>query len=220
MSGVTSGAPGEGQSSPGAPIGDPGAAAAEGSARDATPGGPVRRSIHALSTAFAVLAAVLVMAIMFSTAADVTVRQITGASIPGVVEYSEVLMVGLIFLGLAYAQRCGAHIGVDLVVQRLPARVGHVVASVGLMIAIAVVALMAWETLGVALQSFETREFRFGLVQVPIWPARALIPIGLVALLLELAVTLSDEIAALRHRPAAPSGSEPTPTSQDAGGAR
>lgn len=182
------------------PIGGPGAEAAEGSARDATSAGPVRSTIHALSTAFGVLAALLVMAIMFSTAADVASRQLTGSSIAGVVEYSEVLMVGLIFLGLAYAQRTGAHIGVDLVTERMPARVAHAVRSVGLVIAIAIVAIMAWETLEVALRSFESREFRFGLVQVPIWPARLLIPIGLTSLLLELAVTLCDEVVAFRRR--------------------
>lgn len=136
---------------------------------------------------------------MISTAADVTARQLTGSSIPGVVEYSEVLMVGLIFLGLAYAQRTGAHIGVDLITERMPVRVAHLVRSVGLVIAIVVVAVMGWETLEVALRSFESREFRFGLVQVPIWPARLLIPIGLGALLLELAVSLYDEVVALRR---------------------
>lgn len=137
---------------------------------------------------------------MVSTAADVTSRQLTGSSIPGVVEYSEVLMVGLIFLGLAYAQRVGAHIGVDLVTERMPVRVAHAVRTVGLVIAIGIVAIMAWETLEVALRSFESREFRFGLVQVPIWPARLMIPLGLGALLLELGVSLYDEVVALRNR--------------------
>lgn len=153
-----------------------------------------------MSTAFGVLAAVLIMAIMFSTAADVTARQVTGSSIAGVVEYSEVLMVGLIFLGLAYAQRTGAHIGVDLVTERLPARVAHGVRSVGLVIAMVVITIMAWQTLEVALRSVQSGEYRFGLVQVPIWPARLLIPIGLTALLLELAVSLYDEVVALRRR--------------------
>lgn len=182
------------------PIGGPPAHPADGTARDAVPGGPVRRAVHALSTLFGVLAALLIVAIMASTAADVATRQLTGSSIPGVVEYSEVLMVGLIFLGLAYAQRTGAHIGVDLVTERMPVRVAHAVRSVGLLLAILVLAVMAWETLEVALRAVESREYRFGLVQVPIWPARLLIPIGLVALLLELAITLIDEVEAYRHR--------------------
>lgn len=160
----------------------------------------MRRAVHALSTTFGVIAAVLIVVIMLSTAADVAVRQVTGASIPGVVEYSEVLMVGLIFLGLAYAQRARAHIGVDLVTERMPVRVAHVVRAVGLALAFVVLAVMAYETLQVALRSFESREFRFGLVQVPIWPARMIIPIGLVALLLELAISLHDEVVGARTR--------------------
>lgn len=162
--------------------------------------GPLRRAVHLLSMAFGVLAAVLVVAIMLSTAADVAVRQITGSSIPGVVEYSEVLMVGLVFLGLAYAQRAKAHIGVDMFTERMPARLGHLVRAVGLMVAFVVLAVMAWETAQVAVTSFGNREFRFGLVRVPIWPARAIIPLGLVALLLELALTIWDELLGARDR--------------------
>lgn len=146
------------------------------------------------------LAALIIVAIMFSTAADVTSRQLTGSSIAGVVEYSEVLMVSLIFLGLAYAQRTGAHIGVDIFLERMPARAAHVVRAVGLLIAFLVVAIMAYETLQVALRSFESREFRFGLVPVPIWPARLLIPLGLAALLLELSVSVYDEVVSARRR--------------------
>lgn len=162
--------------------------------------GPVRRAIHLLSKTFGVIAAVLIIVIMLSTAADVAVRQATGASIPGVVEYSEVLMVGLVFLGLAYAQRARAHIGVDLVTERMPVRVAHIARAIGLTIAFVVLAIMAYETFEVALRSFESREFRFGLVQVPIWPARMIIPIGLVALLLELSISLYDEIVGARTR--------------------
>ncbi|WP_166532108.1 TRAP transporter small permease subunit [Blastococcus xanthinilyticus] len=162
------------------------------------PGGPVRRAIHALATAFGVLAALLIVGIMLSTALDVLVRQLTGSSIPGVVEYSEVLLAGLVFLGLAYAQRTGAHIGVDLVTERLPVRTAHVVRAIGLVVVLAVLLWTTYETTVVAIRSFEVGEFRFGLVPVPIWPVRMVIPLGLVALVLELALTTYDEITGAR----------------------
>ncbi|MGY1915588.1 TRAP transporter small permease [Blastococcus sp. HT6-30] len=162
------------------------------------PGGPVRKVIHLIATTFGVIAALLIVGIMISTALDVLVRQITGSSIPGVVEYSEVLLAGLVFLGLAYAQRTGAHIGVDLVTERLPTRTAHVVRAVGLVVAIAVLLWMTYETAVVAVNSFQVGEFRFGLVPVPIWPIRIVIPLGLVALILELALSTYDEIVGAR----------------------
>lgn len=154
--------------------------------------------IHGISTTFGIIAALLIVAVMFSTAADVIVRQLTGSSIPGVVEYSEVLLVALIFLGLAYAQRVKAHIGVDIVTERLKPRVSHVVRAVGLVLAILVLAWMAYETAVVAVHAFEVREYRFGLVQVPIWPVRIVVPVGLTVLILELALSAYDEIVGAR----------------------
>ncbi len=162
----------------------------------------VHRIVHTVSMTFAVVAAVLISIIMVSTVADVIERQRTGASIPGVVEYSEVFMVALIYLGLAYAQRVGAHIGVDILVTRLPARAAHVVQSVGLCVVIVVLAWMTYETAQVALASFGNREYRFGIVQVPIWPARALIPVGLAALVLALFLEFYDHVTGLRRLPA------------------
>jgi TRAP-type C4-dicarboxylate transport system permease small subunit len=184
--------------SPGALIGDQHSIVPIAGAAKAQPAGPVRTVIHAIATTFGVIAALLIVGIMFSTAADVLSRQLTGSSIPGVVEYSEVLLAGLVFLGLAYAQRTGAHIGVDLFTDRMRPRVGHVVRAVGLVIAIAMLLWMTYETTVVAIRSFEVGEFRFGLVPVPIWPVRMVIPLGLVALLLELALTTYDEIVGAR----------------------
>ncbi|SEK20041.1 TRAP-type mannitol/chloroaromatic compound transport system, small permease component [Blastococcus sp. DSM 46786] len=184
--------------SPDALIGDPHSIAPiAGSAEDRADG-TVRKVIHAIATTFGVIAALLIVGIMISTALDVLVRQVTGSSIPGVVEYSEVLLAGLVFLGLAYAQRTGAHIGVDLVTERLPARVAHVVRAIGLFVAIAVLLWMTYETAIVAINSFQVGEFRFGLVPVPIWPIRIVIPLGLVALVLELALSTYDEIVGAR----------------------
>ncbi len=158
----------------------------------------MRKVIHGISTAFGVVAALCIAAVMFSTAADVIVRQVTGSSIPGVVEYSEVLLVALVFLGLAYAQRVKAHIGVDIVTDRLRPRVSHVVRAVGLVLAILVLAWMTYETAMVAVHAFEVREYRFGLVQVPIWPVRIVVPVGLAVLILELVLSTYDEIVGAR----------------------
>lgn len=184
--------------SPDALIGDPHSVPPIDGTPVERPGGPVRKVIHAIATTFGVIAALLIVGIMISTALDVLVRQITGSSIPGVVEYSEVLLAGLVFLGLAYAQRTGAHIGVDLVTERMPARVAHVVRAFGLVVAIGVLLWMTYETALVAINSFQVGEFRFGLVPVPIWPIRIVIPLGLVALILELALSTYDEIVGAR----------------------
>jgi TRAP-type C4-dicarboxylate transport system permease small subunit len=153
---------------------------------------PVRRAIDGISKALAVLSALCVLIVMGAMVADVLRRYTTGRSIPGVAEYSEVLMVGMVFLGLGYAQKKGAHIGVDVLISRIPERVARIVKITGLVIVFFVIGWMAWETMLVAQSSVASREYRFGLSRVPIWPARLVIPLGLATLLSQLGLDILD----------------------------
>ena len=151
-----------------------------------------RRVVGTISRVLAVISAGLIMVIMVIMVADVARRYFTGSSIPGVIEYSEVLMVAVIYLGLAFAQRKGDHIGVDIFINRMPKRTAQLVEATGLVVVSLALLWMAWETLQVAQQSVATGEYRFGLARVPIWPARIVIPLGISVLLLELFFDIVD----------------------------
>lgn len=143
-----------------------------------------------ISTTFAVCASSIIAVIMLLTTADVIKRYITGSSLPGVTEFSEVFLVAAVFLGLAFAMRIGSHIGVDIVITRLRPRVSRAVQTIGMVIALVVLTWMAIETIGTAAHSIAINEFRYGLIKVPVWPAKILIPVGLSALILECVVFL------------------------------
>lgn len=138
-----------------------------------------------VSLAFAVVAASIIAVIMVMTTADVIKRFFTGSSIPGTSEFSEVFLVASVYLGLAFAMRIGAHVGVDLVIMRLRPRAARVVQAIGLSIAVIILSWMVFETVGTALHSISVNEFRYGIVKVPVWPAKIAIPVGLLALILE-----------------------------------
>lgn len=154
--------------------------------------GLIRRVVSVISRTMAVLSAALVLVITVIIVADVSRRYLTGRSIPGVIEYSEVLMVAVVFLGLAFAQRNQDHIGVDLFLSKLPRRAGQFVKAVGLVIVSGSFLWMLWETGKVAQRSYETGEHRFGLAQVPIWPARIVITVGVFFLLVEIFFDIAD----------------------------
>ena len=151
-----------------------------------------RRVIGGLSRVLAVISAMLILVIMVIMVADVGRRYFTGRSFPGVIEYSEVMMVAVIYLGLAYAQRKGDHIGVDIFTTRMPERVAQLVKATGLIIVSLALLWMAWETFLVAQRSVASGEYRFGLARVPIWPARITIPLGILVMVLEVAFDISD----------------------------
>lgn len=152
--------------------------------------------MRALRTADAVLGAVVrlgaylgalvILALMFATTADVVRRATSGKSIAGITEGSEVVLAIAVFLGLAYAQRAQVHVSTSVVVDRVPPAVAAIMRTVALVVACAFFAWVVDANVGKALDSVESGEYRFGLLKVPVWPARIAIAIGLALLTLEL----------------------------------
>lgn len=160
--------------------------------------GPVRKTLHAVATALALLAVLCIVIVLLATVADVLRRSLAGESVPGVVELSDVMMVAIVFLGLGYAERQGAHVSMTLLVRKLPPRAAAILNGLGLLLIMVIVAWMVWVTADRALESIETQEYRFGLVRVPVWPARVAIAVGLATYLLELALRLLDNVRTAR----------------------
>jgi TRAP-type C4-dicarboxylate transport system permease small subunit len=158
----------------------------------------MREIIHKLARLFALLSALFVLVMMFVTTADVVVRWYSGRSIAGAQEFSESFMVAIVYFGLAYALFSKEHVAVTVLTSRIPIRPAAVLRLTGQSIMIALVAWMIWVTGEEALRSFTSGEIRFGLLQVKLWPARTIIPLGLLAFLLQAILDYYDQIHALR----------------------
>lgn len=143
------------------------------------------RAIHLASRTLSWLAAAILIAIALATSVDAIFRLLTGRPIAGVIEYSEVALVALAFLGLAGAHLRGEHVSTDVVLRRAPKRLKRYITAMGLGVAIIGITVLTMATGLVAWDSVNTGEYRFGAVPVPLWPARISITLGLIALLAE-----------------------------------
>lgn len=167
-------------------------------------GGRTRHAIVVVARLLAAVSVLLILFMMISTVADVGRRQFAGKAIDGVIEMGEVLMVSTVFLGLAYAETRGAHVNMTLVVRKLPPRIAAIANSLGLLLVLLVVGWMVYVTGMRAYESFSANEYRFGLVQIPIWPARIALAVGLAAYFAALLPRLVDDIRSI-IRPEKPS---------------
>lgn len=140
------------------------------------------------------IAGVGIAVLMLATALDVGSRIITGRSVPGVIEVTEVVLVISVYFALLTAGRDGQHIRVRLLTDRLVPPVRRVVRSLGLAISILIVGWLTWATASKAIDSVISGEYRIGLAHVPIWPARVAIPLGLLLLALLLLFLLVVQI--------------------------
>lgn len=156
----------------------------------------LRAAIHKVSELMAICSTICTGVLMIAISLDVARRTVYGGSVPGVVEFSEALMVGIVFLGLADAEHTGSHVRVRLLTDRLPPRAAELLRGGSLALAGLLVGWMAWENGQRAWESYVTGEYRIGLLRFPQWPARTLLVLGLLLLLPEVGLKAFDSLRA------------------------
>lgn len=170
------------------------------------------RFIGLIENGLNLCAGVLIFALMLLGVAQIILRTVFDAPIFGYIDVVEVSMVGFAVLSIAYVQRVGAHVRMEILVARLKGRWLWLTEMVGTAVAAFIVGVLipyAW-------RHFE-RAFDFGDstidIELATWPAKLVVPVALSVLLVRLLVQLAGYWRLLLHP-----GLEPVavPTIQDA----
>jgi len=156
----------------------------------------LERVIHVLGT----LAAVLIITIMILTTTDVIARYIIGSPLKGGVEISEILFLSAVYLGLSYTQLFREHVGVDLFISHFSPTTRRVLETIMLFLALILYGLLAWRGGEAFWASLSTGEYRWGLISIPLWPARLMIPVGVSVLCLKFIAEIALNIHNLLDR--------------------
>ena len=90
------------------------------------------------------LSGALLIGLMVLTVVNIVGRWLFDTPLPGAVELTEIGMVAIVFMGLAYAQVRGDHIRVDLLYERLGARGRRVLDLFATLVSFATVVAMTW----------------------------------------------------------------------------
>ena len=158
------------------------------------------------------IVAFLLAAMTIVTFGAVVARYGFDYSFSWALELSIFLFGGIIFLGMSYGVRVGAHIGVDALVRILPKNIAHVVAILSTILCIVYASILLYGS-----WIYVDKMYTIGIyaqdVPIPQWVPRMVLPIGFGLLLfrfLEVLVRLlsgrsasllGDEVAdALKYR--------------------
>lgn len=163
-----------------------------------------------LAGRFGVVSALAITFLALLITAEIVMRAVSGVSITGLYEISELILVVIVFLGLPQAEVAEDHVRVVLVVERFRPRVAGVIRGVALLASGAFLGWMCVALAQKAVVSVSTGEFRPGLIDFPIWPARIVAAVGvaLIALVcLEKGLKLVLGRPVVRDAPASESGS-------------
>jgi len=142
------------------------------------------------SVALGALSGVLILAMILLVSIDVAIRKLFAVTVPGASEINVLLLVALVYLGLAGAQARAAHFSVTLVRDRLPGGWRRAVEMATTMLSLCFTSVLTGFTYLKAMQSFASGEASFGVVAFPIWPSRFAVAFGFGLLSLQLALQL------------------------------
>ncbi len=154
----------------------------------------------------------LIFALMLLGVAQIVLRTVFNAPIFGYIDIVEVSMVGFAILSIAFVQRTGAHVRMEMLVARLKGRWLWLTEMAGTALAAFIVGVLipyAWRHFG--------RAFEFGDstidIELATWPAKLVVPVALSVLLVRLLIQLAGYWRLVLHP-----GLEPlaVPTIQDA----
>jgi TRAP-type C4-dicarboxylate transport system permease small subunit len=130
----------------------------------------------------------LLVPMMFLVTGDVIGRYVFNSPIPAVFEInSHFLMVLVVFFPLAYVHHRKEHVFVTLFTDRLPAGGKAFLEGTSAILGMVLYGLIGWYGLQKAILSTRLLEYIPGIVNVPVWLSKWIIPIGCLAFCMELA---------------------------------
>ena len=165
--------------------------------------GRIDRALGRVENVFNLFAGGLVFALMLLGVAQILLRVAFDAPIFGYIDIVEVSMVGFAVLSIAFVQRVGGHVRMELVLSRLRGRALWLVEAGGALAAAFIVAVL----IPYSYMHF-ARAFSFGDstidIELPTWPAKLVVPVALALLLLRLLVQCAGYMRLARHPHRAP----------------
>ena len=119
-----------------------------------------------------------ILVMMILTSIDTFFRDVLNSPIAGVYELHSMLMVAVLYLGLAYAQSKRSHIRMDVLATRLGPANQLLLQLIGDVIFLIIAALITWRMGIEAWNAWITHDFLYGMVRFPLWPAKLAITLG------------------------------------------
>ncbi|HAA35638.1 MAG TPA: C4-dicarboxylate ABC transporter permease [Gammaproteobacteria bacterium] len=153
------------------------------------------RSLHRLEGWLALVSGLAVFAIMAFAVISVTGRNGFNAPIPGYVDWIEQLMPLIAFMGVAYAQRDGTHIRMDILIGQLKGRPLWIAEFITTLAALLLMILLVWGSWSHFDRSFDFNAPNWSRdssidIGLPIWPAKLLAPVAFSVLVVRFLIQL------------------------------
>jgi TRAP-type C4-dicarboxylate transport system permease small subunit len=142
-----------------------------------------------LENALNAAAGISIMVLMFFAVVQVVGRKVFNLPIFGYIDWVEQIMIVFAFVGIAYCQRSGGHVRMELVISHFRGRLLWFVEILGILVALFIVSALIPGSFEHFNRAIELGDSSIN-ADLPIWPAKLIIPIAFVTLWLRLLLQL------------------------------
>lgn len=126
---------------------------------------------------------------MFLGIAQVLGRRLFDLPISGYIDWVELSMATFAFLGVAYCQRHGGHVRMEMVLKFAKGRWHWALEVFGTLVALGIISVLIWYGYGHFLRAWQLGDSTID-AELPVWPSKLIVPIAFALLWLRLAVQL------------------------------
>lgn len=158
----------------------------------------VLRSIRAVNRGLHYVAGALIAIMMLFTVYNILGRWLFSAPLSGTVELTQLSMVAIVYLGLAYAQHQDDHISVDLLYTRFGPRGRAVFDAIAAALSLVVLALITWRLYEYSLV-LEVGGRTTAARRIPLYPLAYVAMLGTIAFVLALLATAIERTRRARE---------------------
>jgi TRAP-type C4-dicarboxylate transport system permease small subunit len=171
----------------------------------------LERKLYSLESVMCLLSGIAIFSLMILAVISVGGRNTIGQPLPGYVDFIEQVLPMIAFLGISYTQREGGHIRMDILVGKLKGRalwLAEIITVFGMII---LMLLLVWGSFEHFLRAFSfdaplwSNDSSVDL-NIPLWPAKLLVPISFSILSLRLFLQLYGYLKAFKHNETHPVG--------------
>ena len=153
------------------------------------------RLLLKLETALTLAGGIVIFLLVFLATANVLGRWFFSLPISGYIDWVEQAMAFFAFLGIAYTQRQGGHIRMDMLVGNLHGRSLWLVELLSAVLMLAVTLVLIYGSYLHFLRAFEIGDSSLD-INLPTWPAKLVVPVALSILALRLLLQIWGYIRA------------------------
>ena len=156
------------------------------------------QKLHHIERFLNLVAGVVILALMLIAVGQIFGRKLFNAPLPGFIDWVEQFMAVFALLGIAYTQRIGGHIRMDILVGQFRGRLLWISEIIGIILMIIVIAALTYGSFFHFLRAFQNGDSSIDIA-LPLWPAKLLVPIAFFILLLRLILQLWGYARAFRY---------------------